>query len=87
MRGRDLTDNKKDMPETAVIRRMRFRRRLTIETGDSILFDVAAYKLDREIGVAEHIAVERNLTVVRRWPEIIFDDSSGSRYESYERPA
>jgi hypothetical protein len=64
------------MPGTAIIRRMRERRRLRVETADSILFDVAAYKLDRELGFAEHIAVERNLSVVSKWPEVIFEDQA-----------
>lgn len=54
---------------------MRERRRLRIEAGDSIRFDVAAYKLDRELGIAEHLAVERNLVVVSRWPDVIFENS------------
>lgn len=73
MRDRDLTENRKDMPEMAMIRRMRTPRRLRIEAGDSILFDVSAFKVDRKLGVAEHTAVERNLRVVSTWPDIIFE--------------
>jgi len=67
-----LNDERKDMPDTAVIRRIRSPRRLRIEEADSILFDVAAFKLDRTLGIAEHIAVERNLKVVSTWPDILF---------------
>ena len=76
MRESDLNEDRKDMPDTAIIRRMRNRRAIRIGTGDSILFDVAAYKLDRELGVAEHTAVENNLRIVTKWPDIIFDTSA-----------
>ncbi len=72
MRDRDLTDSKTDNPETAIIRRMRSPRRIRVEAADSIFFDVAAFKLDRKLGIAEHIAVEGNLRVVSTWPDIIF---------------
>lgn len=75
MRDRDLYDQTEG-PETAIVRRMRARRRIRIETGDSILFDVAAYRLDRELGIAEHIAVEGNLRIVIRWPDIIFENAT-----------
>ena len=72
MRDRDLSDNKSDMPETAIIRRMRSPRRIDVETAESIFFDAAAFKLDRKLGIAEHIAVERNLRVVSMWPDLLF---------------
>ena len=72
MRDRDLTDNKTDMPETAIIRRMRAPRRLEVATADAIHFNVAAFKLDRQLGIAEHTAIERNLSVVSTWPDLIF---------------
>ena len=59
------------MPEIAIIRRMRSPKRLNVETAESILFDVAVFKLDRKLGIAEHVAVERNLRVVSRWPDIL----------------
>lgn len=59
------------MPETAIIRRMRSRRSFRIETAEAIYFDVAAFRLDRKLGIAEHTAVERNLRVVSSWPDII----------------
>lgn len=76
MRENNLNEERKDMPDTAVIRRMCSPRRLRIEQADSILFDVLAYKLDRELGVAEHIAVERNLRIVSKWPDILFDTTA-----------
>ena len=71
MRNRDASDNRSDMPETAMIRRMRLRRSLRIETAEAIYFDVAAFRLDRKLGIVEHTAVERNLRVVSAWPDII----------------
>lgn len=71
MRDNDLNDNRSDMPEIAIIRRMRSPKRLNVETAESILFDVAVFKLDRKLGIAEHVAVERNLRVVSRWPDIL----------------
>lgn len=71
MRNRDANDNRSDMPETAIIRRMRSRRSLRVETAEAIYFDVAAFRLDRKLGIAEHTAVERNLRVVSSWPDII----------------
>ena len=71
MRNRDASDNRSDMPETAMIRRMRLRRSLRIETAEAIYFDVAAFRLDRKLGIAEDTAVERNLRVVSAWPDII----------------
>lgn len=75
MRDSGLTERESDMPGTAIIRRMRSPRRLRVEAADSIVFDVAAFKLDRKLGIAEHIAVERNLTIVSTWPEVIFENS------------
>ena len=72
MRDSGLTERESDMPGTAVIRRMRSPQRLRVEAADSILFDVAAYELDRKLGIAEHIAVERNLKVIRTWPDIVY---------------
>jgi hypothetical protein len=71
MRDNDLTDRKTEKTETAIIRRMRTPKRIKIELAGSILFDVAAYKLDRELGFREHVAVERNLKVVSAWPDFI----------------
>lgn len=71
MRNRDASDNRSDMPETAMIRRMRSRRSLRIETAEAIYFDVAAFRLDRKLGIAEHTAVERNLSIVSAWPDVI----------------
>ncbi len=71
MRDSDLTDKRKEMPDMAVIRRMRAPRRLRVESADRIFFDVAAFKLDRLLGIPEHTAVERNLTVTTIWPEIL----------------
>ncbi len=71
MRDRDLTDRTTEKTETAIIRRMRSPRRISIETAEKIYFDVAAFKLDRSLGIAEHLAVERNLQVVTSWPEIL----------------
>ncbi len=71
MRDNDLTDRRTEKTETAIIRRMRSTHRLRIETADSILFDVAAFKLDRSLGISEHLAVERNLKIVNSWPEIL----------------
>lgn len=64
------------MPGTAIIRRMHERRRIRMEHVDTIFFDVAAYRLDRELGIAEHIAVESNLRIVSKWPDVIFDNTS-----------
>ena len=71
MRNRDANDNRSEMPETAIIRRMRSRRSLRVETAEAIYFDVAAFRLDRKLGIAEHTAVERNLRIVSAWPEIL----------------
>jgi hypothetical protein len=57
--------------ETAIIRRVRMLRRLRIESGDRICFNAAAYRVDRELGIAEHMAVENNITIIPRWPELI----------------
>ena len=70
MRNRDIND-RTDMPETAIIRRMRSPQRINVETAESFLFDVAAFKLDLKLGIAEHVAVERNLRVVSMWPDIL----------------
>ena len=72
MRDSDLNDNKSEVPEMAIIRRMRSPRRINAETAEAIFFDVAAFKLDRKLGVAEHVAVERNLKVVIKWPDLLF---------------
>ncbi|HQZ96949.1 MAG TPA: hypothetical protein PLP21_11575 [Pyrinomonadaceae bacterium] len=71
MRNRDVNDNRSDMPETAIIRRMRSRRSFRVESAEAIYFDVAAFRLDRKLGIAEHIAVERNLSLVNAWPDIL----------------
>lgn len=71
MRNKDANENRSEMPGTAIIRRMRSPRRLRVESADTILFDVAAFKLDRKLGIAEHTAVERNLTVTTTWPDIL----------------
>ena len=73
MRERNLSDNQTEMPGTAIIRRERERRRLRVETADTLLFNAAAFRLDRELGIAEHVAVENNLRVVTRWPAIVYD--------------
>ena len=72
MRDSDLNDRKTDLAETAIIRRMRSPRRINIETAESIFFDVAAFRLDRKLGIAEHVAVERNIRVVGSWPDILY---------------
>ena len=74
MRNRDVNDNRSDMPETAIIRRMRSRRSLRVETAEAIYFDVAAFRLDRKLGIAEHTAVERNLRIVSAWPDILYSE-------------
>lgn len=74
MRERDLNNEQTEMPGFAVIRRMRARRRLGIETAQSLMFNAAAYRLDRELGVAEHIAVENNLRIVSKWPDLIYEE-------------
>ncbi|MEQ1604000.1 MAG: hypothetical protein ABL999_03955 [Pyrinomonadaceae bacterium] len=74
MRNRDATDNRSDMPETAIIQRMRTRRALRIESAEAVYFDVAAFRLDRKLGIEEHIAVERNLRIVSTWPEILYSE-------------
>lgn len=71
MRDNDLTDRKTEKTESAIIRRMRSPRRISVETAERIYFDVAAFKLDRSLGISEHLAVERNLQVVTLWPEIL----------------
>lgn len=60
------------MPDTAIIRRMRSPRRLRVESADTIFFDIAAFKLDRQLGIPEHTAVERNLSIVSTWPDIVY---------------
>ncbi len=72
MRNKDANENRSEMPGTAIIRRMRSPRRLRVESADTILFDVAAFKLDRKLGIPEHTAVERNLTITTTWPDIVF---------------
>lgn len=74
VRDADLRDEITDPTGTAIIRRMRDHRRFRFESGDSILFDVAAYRLDRELGLSEYQAVENNLRMFRKWPDIIFDN-------------
>lgn len=76
MRETDRPNERTNMPGTAIIRRMRARRTLRIETADSIVFNVAAYKLDRELGIAEHIAVENNLRLITNWPEVLVANSA-----------
>jgi hypothetical protein len=71
MRDRDLSDRTTEKTDTAIIRRMRSPRRISIETAEKIFFDVAAFKLDRSFGIREHVAVERNLKIVSDWPEIL----------------
>lgn len=75
MRDADRKDDITGTTGTAIIRRMRARRRLSFGSGDTIEFDVAAYKLDRELGIAEFIAVENNIRIVSRWPEVILESS------------
>ncbi|HMT06859.1 MAG TPA: hypothetical protein PKA82_02565 [Pyrinomonadaceae bacterium] len=74
MRERELHRDKNDLAETAFIRRIRERRRLRLGTAETLLFNAAAYRLDRELGIPEHIAVENNLTVRPKWPEIIYEN-------------
>ena len=76
MRETGPPNERTNMPETALIRRMRARRVLRIESGDSIVFNVAAYKLDRELGIAEHIAVENNLRIITSWPDVLLDKAA-----------
>ncbi|MBX3298784.1 MAG: hypothetical protein KF736_04885 [Acidobacteria bacterium] len=71
MRERDLRNDKDDSAPTAIIRRERTLRRLRFETGDTIRFDAAAFRLDRSLGIPEHTAVMRNLTIIPAWPEVI----------------
>ena len=71
MRDHELSENIAEMPEIAIVRRMRSPHRIRVESGDSIYFDVAAFKLDRKLGIAEHTAVERNLRIIRVWPDIL----------------
>lgn len=73
MRDRELSSGGTEKQEFAIIRRMRARRRLRIESGDAIRFNVAGFKVDRELGVAEYAAVENNLEIVRRWPDVLTD--------------
>lgn len=73
MRERELQRDKNELTDTAIIRRVRERRRLRFGSGDTLLFNAAAFRLDRELGIPEHIAVENNLTIRRKWPEIIYD--------------
>lgn len=73
MRNRDTADNRTDMPDTAIIRRMRARRSLRVETAEKIYFNAAAFRLDRELGIPEHTAVERNLHIIPRWPDIVYE--------------
>ncbi len=71
MRTNNLTDRKTEKTDSAMVRRMRSPLRLRIETADAIFFDVGAFKLDRNLGICEHLAVERNIQVVTSWPEIL----------------
>jgi hypothetical protein len=71
MRDSDWASGSAEKEETAIIRRVRSMRRLRIESGDRICFNAAAFRVDRDLGVAEHLAVENNITIIRRWPEII----------------
>lgn len=73
MRDRELQRDKNELTDTAIIRRVRERRRLRFGSGDRLLFNAAAFRLDRELGIPEHIAVENNLTVRPKWPEIIYE--------------
>jgi hypothetical protein len=73
MRNRDSHENRSDSPITAIIRRERTRRRLVFEPGDTIRFNAAAFRLDRTLGIPEPTAVERNLTVIPHWPEIVHE--------------
>ncbi len=73
MRDRDLNDPTEG-PESAIVQRSFSRRRIHLEAGDLIHFDVAGYRLDRELGIAEHVAVETNLRIVRQWPDLIFEN-------------
>ena len=73
MRERDLSKNRNELTETAIIRRERSRRRLRIETAETLVFNAAAYRLDRELGIPEHTAVENNLTIRPKWPEIVYE--------------
>lgn len=73
MRERDLNKNRNELTDTAIIRRERSRHRLRIETAETFHFNAAAFRLDRELGIPEHIAVENNLTVRPKWPDVIFD--------------
>ncbi len=71
MRDNPLTDRKTERTETAIIRRMRSPRRIMFETAETVFFDVAAFKLDRGLGIRDHIAVERNLKIIPTWPEVL----------------
>lgn len=73
MRERELNKNLHERSDTAIIRRERSRRRLRIETAETLVFNAAAYRLDRELGIPEYVAVENNLTVRTKWPEIIYE--------------
>ncbi len=73
MREADLKEEIADPTGKAIIRRMRDRRRFRFESGDAIQFDVAGYKLDRELGIAQFLAVENNLRIIPRWPEVIYE--------------
>ncbi len=73
MRDADLKDEITDPTGTAIIRRMRDRRRFRFESGDSIQLDIAGYKLDRELGIPDFLAVENNLRVIPRWPDLLLD--------------
>lgn len=73
MRNPDTAANRTDSPETAIIRIERTRRRLVFQSGDTIRFDAAAFRLDRTLGIPEHTAVMLNLTIIPAWPEIIVE--------------
>lgn len=73
MKESELASSGTEKQEFAIIRRMRARRRFHIETGDVIRFNVAGFRVDRDLGVAEQTAVENNIEIVRRWPEVIAD--------------
>lgn len=76
MRETDRPSERTNMPDSALIRRVRARRVFRLESADSIVFNVAAYKLDRELGIAEHIAVENNLRIITSWPDVLLDKAA-----------
>lgn len=73
MREREFMVDKDDPAGTIIIHRVREHCRPRIETAERILFNAAAYRLDRELGIPEHIAVENNLTIRAKWPDMLFD--------------